>query len=75
MSNPVYLNDGDASFAGSFNKVCWGEDSGQRFTFGFKPPKGEQFVVMLLGTAPKNAEEFDCEAALNRLGFYRKESQ
>lgn len=67
----VYLNDGDASFVGSFEKVCWGEQTGQRFRFGFKPPRGEKFVVMLLGSAKKEAEDFDCEGALNRLGFFR----
>lgn len=71
MSEEVRLNDGDATFVSTFQKICWGERTGQRFTFGFKPPKGEKFVVMLLGTAPKDAQDFDCEAALNRLGFAR----
>jgi len=71
----VYLNDGDASFVSTFNKTCWGEESAQQFTFSFKPPKGEKFVVMLLGTAPKNATDYDLEAALNRLGFVRKQDQ
>ncbi|AWZ87754.1 hypothetical protein CSC41_4888 [Pseudomonas aeruginosa] len=42
-------------------------------TFGFRPPRGEQFVIMLLGSAKKDATDFDLEAALNRLGFYRRE--
>jgi len=66
------LNDGDATFVGSFNKIGWTED-GRKMTFGFRPPRGEQFVVMLLGSAKKDATDFDLEGALNRLGFYRKE--
>ncbi|MFT2180817.1 hypothetical protein [Pseudomonas aeruginosa] len=30
-------------------------------------------VIMLLGSAKKDAADFDLEAALNRLGFYRRE--
>lgn len=64
------LFDGDATFCNSFNKVGFTETGG-KFTFAFKAPKGETFVVMLLGTAPKDAQDYDCEAALNRLGFFR----
>ena len=67
----TYLNDGDATFVTKFDKICWCDETGTRFTFGFKPPRGERFVVMLLGTAPTDADDFDCEAALNRLGFFR----
>lgn len=70
----MHLNDGDATFVGSFNKVAWTED-GRKVTFGFKAPRGEQFAVLLLGSAPKDAEDFDIEAALNRLGFFRREPQ
>ncbi|HGJ9381275.1 TPA: hypothetical protein ACJX8O_003452 [Pseudomonas aeruginosa] len=66
------LYDGDATFVGSFNKIVWTEE-GEEMTFGFKPPSGEKFVVMLLGSAQKDATDFDLEAALNRLGFYRRE--
>ncbi|EPP8607624.1 hypothetical protein, partial [Pseudomonas aeruginosa] len=71
--NEMYLNDGDATFVGSFTKVCWDRDNGQRYSFGFKPNRGKKFVVMLLGEADKTADDFDLEAALNRLGFYRRE--
>ncbi|WP_079281418.1 hypothetical protein [Pseudomonas aeruginosa] len=50
-----------------FNRI------GHKMTFGFRPPRGEQFVIMLLGSAKKDATDFDLEAALNRLGFYRRE--
>lgn len=71
--NDVTLNDGDATFVGSFNKICFGEESCNQYTFGFRPPRGERFVVMLLGSVPKDCKDFDCEAALNRLGFVREE--
>ncbi|RPN04110.1 hypothetical protein IPC1284_11670 [Pseudomonas aeruginosa] len=66
------LHDGDATFVGSFNKVGWTED-GKKLTFGFKPPKGESFVVLLIGSVPKDSQDFNVEEALNRLGFYRRE--
>lgn len=65
------LHNGDATFCTTFNKKAFGEN-GSEFTFGFKPPRGKKFVVLLLGTAPKNATEFDAEKALNDLGFYRR---
>lgn len=71
--NGVQLFDGDATFLSSFTKVCYGEETGQKFTFGFRPERGKKFVVMLLGEADKNATDYDLEAALNRLGFYRRE--
>uniref|UniRef100_A0AAU8GVQ6 Uncharacterized protein n=1 Tax=Pseudomonas phage PACT201 TaxID=3230130 RepID=A0AAU8GVQ6_9VIRU len=43
--NEMYLNDGDATFVGSFTKVCWDRDNGQRYSFGFKPNRGKKFVV------------------------------
>lgn len=69
----VQLYDGDATFVSSFTKIAWGEESGQKFTFGFRPARGKKFVVMLLGEADKDATDYGLEAALNRLGFYRKE--
>lgn len=62
------LNDGDATFTGSFTKLGW-DEAGNQHQAGFKPPKGEKFVIMLLGTAPKDATDYDLEAALARLGF------
>ena len=49
------------------------EDGKQCFSAGFKPTKGKKFVVLLLGEVDKTAIDYDLEAALNRLGFYRKE--
>mgnify|MGYP004548041311 FL=1 len=69
----ISLHDGDASFASSFTKVAYSEDGKQCFSAGFKPTKGKKFVVLLLGEVDKTAIDYDLEAALNRLGFYRKE--
>jgi len=66
------LNDGDATFTSSFAKLGW-DEAGNQYEAGFKPPKGTKFVVMLLGTAPKDATDYDLEAALARLGFVRQE--
>ncbi|GEM_PF-1292048 len=65
------LHDGDCTFQKSFNKVVFTVNG--KITGGFKSPKGKQFVVVLIGTADKNADDFDTEAALNQLGFFRKE--
>lgn len=65
------LNDGDATFTGSFTRLGW-DEAGNQYEAGFKPPKGTKFVVMLLGTAPKDATDYDLEAALARLGFVRR---
>ncbi|RUG42118.1 hypothetical protein [Pseudomonas aeruginosa] len=70
----MQLNDGDAAFVGSFNKTCMTE-SGRTLTFGFKAPPGKKFVVLLIGETDKGSDDFDCEAALNRLGFFRREPQ
>jgi hypothetical protein len=64
------LFNGDCTFQTSFNKVAFSDD--RRVTGTFKPPRGKQFAVLLLGTADKSAQDFDIEAALNALGFYRK---
>lgn len=68
----VYLHDGDATFVKHFNKVCFTE-SGDRFTFGFKPSRGKQFVTLLLGEIDAKETDCDIEGMLNRLGFYRRE--
>jgi hypothetical protein len=36
----------------------------------FKAPKGKRFVFLLLGTADKDAANFDADAALNDLGWH-----
>lgn len=64
------LFDGDVTFQGSFNKIGFTEDD-QKVTAGFKPPKGEQFVVLLLGTVKKGAIDCNPEEMLKRLGFFR----
>ena len=35
----------------------------------YKAPDGERFAFLLLGTVPKDATEFDVDAALNGLGW------
>lgn len=71
--NGIQLDDGDATFVGSFTKIGWHRDTGEKVQVGFRPSRGKKFVVMLLGEADKNADDFDLEGALNRLGFYRRE--
>ncbi|HBR1446039.1 TPA: hypothetical protein L9L55_005061 [Klebsiella quasipneumoniae subsp. quasipneumoniae] len=68
------LHPGDATFATSFTRIIYSED-GDKFSAAFKPPKGKKFVVLLVGVADKNAQYFELEQALNRLGFYRRESE
>lgn len=65
------LFNGDCTFQSRFNKVAFTVSG--KVTGGFKPPKGQQFVVLLLGTTDIKADDFDAEIALNRLGFFRKE--
>lgn len=66
------LFNGAVTFQGSFNKIGFTDD-GQKVTAGFKPPKGEQFVVLLLGTVKKGAVDCNAEELLNKLGFFRRE--
>ena len=40
----------------------------------FKAPKGQRFVLLLLGTVDKEASNFDADAALNRLGWHFRDS-
>lgn len=69
----MQLFDGDATFTKSFTKVAFGDDTGTRYSFGFKPQKGKQFVVMLLGEVDAKATDCDLEKMLNELGFYRQQ--
>ncbi|HGP0312935.1 TPA: hypothetical protein ACLE2D_003711 [Citrobacter freundii] len=68
----ISLHNGDATFATTFTKIIFSED-GNKLSAAFKPPKGKKFVVLLVGVADKNAQDFELERALNRLGFYRRE--
>lgn len=65
------LFNGDCTFQSRFNKVAFTVNG--KITGGFKPPRGQQFVVLLLGATGIKADDFDVEDALNRLGFFRKE--
>lgn len=67
MTTPT-LYDGDVTFQSSFNKVGFVGDT-SIVTSGFKPPKGQKFVVLLLGTVDKGARDCDPVAMLNALGF------
>lgn len=41
-----------------------------RNSFGFKPPEGHRFVVLVLGSEPKDGSApLDAEAVLRRLGW------
>ena len=66
------LYDGDATFAKSFTKVAF-DESGQKYSFGFKADKGKQFVVLLLGEVDAKATDCDLDAMLNRLGYFKQE--
>ena len=72
MSSPRTLQPGDATFAKSFTKISRG-DNGAQFSAAFKPPKGREFVVLLLGNVEKGQPWVDVEKMLNELGFYRKD--
>lgn len=67
------LHPGDATFAKSFTKISRG-DCGAQFSAAFKPPKGREFVVLLLGDVEKGQSWVDVEKMLNDLGFYRKDA-
>jgi len=71
----IELNDGDAMFTRSFTKTGVGESTGSVYTYGFKPNKGKKFVVMLIGEVDSKADDCDCEAMLNKLGFYRRKKK
>lgn len=66
------LHAGDVTFCQTFNKIGYTESNDQ-VSAVFRPQKGKKFAVLLLGSVDKAATDFDAEAALNRLGFYRKE--
>lgn len=68
----IYLNDGDATFQKSFQKICFGE-SGEKYTFGFKASRGKKFVVLLLGEIDDKADDCDLDGMLGKLGFYRRD--
>lgn len=63
------LHNGDVTFQKKFTKVAFTDSS--VIEGDFLPPKGQKFVTLLLGTASKDANDYDVEAALNRLGFVR----
>ena len=67
------LHPGDATFAKSFTKISRG-DCGAQFSAAFKPPKGRELVVLLLGDVEKGQPWVDIEKMLNELGFYRKDA-
>lgn len=73
MSSPRTLRPGDATFAKSFTKISRG-GNGEQLSAGFKPPKGREFVVLLLGDVEKGQPWVDVEKMLNDLGFYRKDA-
>lgn len=65
------LINGDCTFSPSFQLKMLGSKPGDHVTCSFKPPKGEQFVSMLLGTVPKDAvaDQVDVKKLLSALGL------
>lgn len=67
------LDIGDATFCKSFTKVGFSEDGSIKAATNFRPPKGQQFVTLLIGTISAKATDCDIESMLNSLGFYRRD--
>lgn len=71
MTGAIYLNYGDATFSSSFAKIMR-SDEGYELKASFKPERGKEFVVLLLGETDKGTPYVDVEEMLNKLGFYRE---
>lgn len=65
MSTPRTLEIGDCTYSKTFNKVSRG-DGGAYLDVGFKAPKGEEFVSMLIGVVPAKTVEYDLQKMLKR---------
>lgn len=64
------LQDGEFSVAPSFTLVQFNQ-SGGRFSMNYKPPKGRQFVTMLVGTIDKKETFADVDAMMRAAGWAR----
>lgn len=71
----IELDEGDVSFQKTF--TLEGKTAKGVATATFSPPKGERFVVMLLGSVPNGQEltSEDVERMLGDIGFTRKDSE
>ncbi len=67
MSHHMTLNLGDATWAKNFTKVSR-SDTGQEVSVGFRPRKGREFVVLLIGDVPKGQVP-DVDQMLADLGY------
>lgn len=67
MSHYKTLTPGDATWAKSFTKVSR-TDTGEEVSVGFRPPKGREFVVLLIGDVPKGQVP-DVDQMLADLGY------
>lgn len=67
MSHHQTLNPGDATWAKNFTKISRA-DTGQEVSVGFRPPKGREFVVLLIGDVPKGQVP-DVDEMLADLGY------
>lgn len=71
----IELDEGDVSLQKTF--TLEGKTPEGVVTAMFKPPKGERFVVMLLGSIPNGQEltREGVERMLDDIGFKRKDAE
>lgn len=65
---------GDVSKVAKFEVTSTANDGATTLTATAKPPKGQKFAVLLLGTMDKddNPLDFDLDKALQQLGYVRE---
>ena len=63
------MKDGDVLPVSSVTVTQYDNDGRFVRSESWKPPKGEQFMLLLLGSRPKVGVDFDPVAALHRLGW------
>jgi hypothetical protein len=72
------MNPGEVVLAHNINRILGQDDDGKPTMTGqFVAPKGEDFVFVLLGSAPRkgippNGTPFNVDGAMERLGWQRK---
>jgi hypothetical protein len=62
---------GDAAFAKLFRKTQRNSD-GLQISANFAPPKGKEFVVLLIGEVDAGTVYADPDVMLNALGYFKK---
>jgi len=71
------MNPGEVVLAHNINRILGQDDDGKPTMTGqFVAPKGEDFVFVLLGSAPRkgippNGTPFNVDEAMERLGWRR----